>query len=229
MQTTRDFADKHVVVTGGAGALGSAVVEHLVGRGAHCHVPRRKDRELEAPAGVSYTGGVELSDEAAVAGFYKSLPPLWASIHVAGGFAMSPIGDTGLEQFESMWKRNAVTCFLCMRFAIESMRKAGGGRIVNVASRPALVPTASMASYAASKAAVVSMTAGIATEVVGDNILINAVAPSLFDTPANRAAMPEADFDSWPKASEIAAIIGHLASVQNQLTTGATVPVYGKV
>lgn len=217
-----------MVVTGGAGALGAAVVEHLVDRGARCHVPQIDDVRSDAPAGVAYTGDVDLADEAAVIDYYRGLPPLWASIHLAGGFAMAPIAETTAEMFARMWQMNAVTCFLCVRSAIGRMRESGGGRIVNVASRPALEPAPSMTAYAASKAAVVAMTAGIAQEVIGDDILINAVAPSIIDTPANREAMPDADHGSWPKPSEIAVIIAALASPQNRLTSGATVPVYGK-
>lgn len=224
----RDFAGAQVIVTGGAGALGSAVVEHLVARGARCHVPVRGPVDGESPEGVVLTGSVDLTEESSVSAYYAVLPPIWASIHLAGGFAMAPIAKTTVAQLESMWRINALTCFLCMREAIARMRGSGGGRIVNVASRPAVTAAPSMSAYAASKAAVVSMTAGVAQEVVGDDILINAVAPSIIDTPANRAAMPTADHASWPKPSEIAAIIAALASPQNRLTTGATVPVYGK-
>ena len=214
-ETPRDFAGKNVVVTGGTGALGSAVVEHLVDRGATCHVPRR-------------SGGIDLADERSVTEYYRQLPPIWASIHVAGGFAMAPIAETSLADLEAMWRINTVTCFLCMRAAIARMRESGGGRIVNVASRPALEPAPSMTAYSASKAAVVSMTAAIAREVIADDILVNAVAPSIIDTPANREAMPGADHRSWPKPAEIAAMIAALASPANRLTSGATVPVYGK-
>jgi NAD(P)-dependent dehydrogenase (short-subunit alcohol dehydrogenase family) len=228
LQTLRDFDGVNVVVTGGSGVLGSAVVAHLVDRGARCHVPRRSGKGEEAGR-VSYHGGVDLADEAAVRGFYSDLGPIWASIHVAGGFAMAPIADVSLEQLEAMWRINAVTCFLCSREAVAAMRAGGqGGRIVNLASRPALEPTASMAAYAASKAAVVAMTGAIAEEVVGEDILVNSVAPSIIDTPQNREAMPGADFDRWPKPAEIAATVAFLASPGNRLTTATTVPVYGK-
>lgn len=228
MQIT-NFENRTVVVTGGSGALGEAVVSHLVERGARCVVPRSGNREYQAPDGVRYAGGVDLRDEAAVQSFYSDIGPIWASIHLAGGFAMAPIAEAGLEQLEAMWRINAVTCFLCCRAAIAAMRDVGGGgRIVNVASRPALQPTAAMTSYAASKAAVVAMTGAIAQEVVGEDILVNAIAPSIFDTPANRASMPDADFDAWPKPAEIARTVAHLASPENRLTSGAVVPVYGK-
>jgi NAD(P)-dependent dehydrogenase (short-subunit alcohol dehydrogenase family) len=111
-----------------------------------------------------------------------------------------------------------------------AMRKSGGGRIVNVASRQALEWRlgAGLTAYAASKAAIAAFTAGLAQEVAGDGILVNAVAPSTIDTPANRAAMPKADFTLWPKPEEIAATVMHLASPLNGVTRGAIIPVYGK-
>jgi NAD(P)-dependent dehydrogenase (short-subunit alcohol dehydrogenase family) len=108
------------------------------------------------------------------------------------------------------------------------MRKSGGGRIVNVSSRPALVPTGGMIAYTTAKAAVSSITQCLAEEVKPDGILVNAVVPSIMDTPANRAAMPKADFSKWPKVEEVAAAILFLASGENALTSGALVPVYGK-
>jgi NAD(P)-dependent dehydrogenase (short-subunit alcohol dehydrogenase family) len=85
-----------------------------------------------------------------------------------------------------------------------------------------------MAAYAASKAAVAALTVALAEEVVKDNILVNAVAPSILDTAANRAAMPKANYASWPKVDEVAQTILFLASPANQATRGAVVPVYGK-
>jgi len=102
-----------------------------------------------------------------------------------------------------------------------------GGRIVNVSSRAALVPAGGSLAYAVSKAAVVSLTQCLAEEVRPQHILVNAVAPSTMDTPANRAAMPKADFNRWTKPAEVAAAILWLASPQNTATSGAVVPVYG--
>ena len=109
------------------------------------------------------------------------------------------------------------------------MKAAGrGGRIVNVSARPALVPTAGVAAYAASKAVVASLTRSLAEELAADRIWVNAVAPSTIDTPANRAGMPDADHDRWPKPEELAATILHLASADNRVARGAIVPVYGQ-
>jgi NAD(P)-dependent dehydrogenase (short-subunit alcohol dehydrogenase family) len=206
---------QHVVVTGGNGALGSAVVAHLEARGAVVHVPD--------------ISTVDLTNEAAAVAYYAGLPPLWASIQLAGGFAMAAIVDTALADFERQWRLNAVTCFLACREAVRSIRRTGnGGRIVNVAARPVLVPAPGMTAYTASKASVAAITQALAAELAGDRILVNAVLPSIIDTPANRAAMPKADHAAWPKPAEIAQAIGFLASPDNTLTSGALLPVYGR-
>lgn len=206
---------QHVVVTGGNGALGGAVVAHLEARGAVVHVPD--------------ISTVDLTNEAAAVAYYAGLPPLWASIQLAGGFAMSPIVDTALADFERQWRMNAVTCFLACREAVRSIRRTGnGGRIVNVAARPVLVPVPNMTAYTASKASVAAITQALAAELTGERVLVNAVLPSIIDTPANRAAMPRADHAAWPRPTELAQAIGFLASPDNTLTSGALIPVYGR-
>jgi NAD(P)-dependent dehydrogenase (short-subunit alcohol dehydrogenase family) len=124
---------------------------------------------------------------------------------------------------------NFMSSFLCCRAAIKAMG-GDGGRIVNVAARPALEwrAGANMSAYGAAKAAVAALTVALSEEVAKDGILVNAVAPSVMDTPANRKDMPKADFDKWPKVEEVAATIVFLASPENRVTRGAIVPVYGK-
>lgn len=224
------FEGRHVVVTGGTGALGSAIVSELVALGATCHVPAHSGGTASANPKIEIKPGIDLTDEAAVERFYGALPSLWASIHVAGGFAAAGIADAPKAALMAQIEMNFVTCYLCSRAAVVAMRKSGGGRIVNVASRQALEWRlgAGLTAYAASKAAVAAFTAGLAQEVAPDGILVNAVAPSTIDTPANRAGMPKADFALWPKPEEIAATVVHLASPQNTVTRGAIVPVYGK-
>jgi NAD(P)-dependent dehydrogenase (short-subunit alcohol dehydrogenase family) len=124
-----------------------------------------------------------------------------------------------------------VSCFLCCRAAVKAIARTGrGGRIVNVAARPALEwrTGAGMTAYAASKAAVAALTAALAEEVAKNGILVNAVAPSIMDTPANRKAMPKADHSAWPKVDEVAATIAFLASPDNAVTRGGVIPVYGQ-
>jgi len=233
-----DFSGRHVVVTGGTGALGTAVAGLLIESGATCHIPVVNPKELER---FPHTGqcriaeGVELTDEGAVETFYKRFDApgmkLWASVHIAGGFGMSPAAETSKASFVGMMQGNALTCFLCCREAVKRMKGGGGGgRIVNVAARPGLIPEqgAGMVAYTASKAAVAAITQALGAEVAGDGILVNAVVPSIMDTRANRAAMPDADFSKWPKLEEVAATIGFLASPDNKVTRGGLVPVYGR-
>jgi NAD(P)-dependent dehydrogenase (short-subunit alcohol dehydrogenase family) len=231
-----DYRDRHVVVTGGTGALGSAVVAALVAAGALCHVPYLHAGEAERfplreHPKVKLTAGIDLTDESAVARLYDGVPNLWASIHLAGGFAMAPVGQTAKADLMKQIDLNLVTAFLSCRAAVNAMTRSGaGGRIVNVAARPALEwrSGAGMAAYTASKAAVAALTAALAEEVVKAGILVNAVAPSIMDTPANRAAMPQADYAAWPKVEEVAATILFLGSPDNRVTRGGVVPVYGR-
>lgn len=230
-----EFDDLHAVVTGGTGALGTAVVKRLLDAGAHCHVPCLAERELARfpyadHERVRVVHPVELTDEDAVAGFYAGVPRLWASIQIAGGFAMAPFADTGLDAYEKQMAMNAKTCFLCCRAAVRRMQEGGGGgRLVNVAARPALEPRGGggMVAYTMSKAAVAALTVSLGEELAAEGIWVNAVAPSILDTPANRQAMPGADHDRWPKVDDVAASIVFLASPANRTTRSAVVPVYG--
>jgi NAD(P)-dependent dehydrogenase (short-subunit alcohol dehydrogenase family) len=228
-----DFSGKHVVVTGGTGALGSAVVGALVKAGANCTVPYVHDQEMErfalrGDAKVRLVKVANLSNEADVAKVYAG-GALWASIHIAGGFAMGAVADTTKAALMAQLDTNLISCFLCCRAAVNAMG-AGGGRIVNVAARPALEwrAGAGMAAYTVAKAGVAALTVALAEEVAKHGILVNAVAPSIMDTPANRMAMPKADFSAWPKVEEVASTILFLASADNTVTRGAIVPVYGK-
>jgi NAD(P)-dependent dehydrogenase (short-subunit alcohol dehydrogenase family) len=231
-----DYRNRHVVVTGGTGALGTAVVGALIKAGATCHVPYLIDQEaarfpFRDHAQVKLVPDMDLADEAAVARLFAGVPALWASIHLVGGFAMAPIGKTSKADLMKQVDMNFVTAFLCCRAAVEAMTRTGaGGRIVNVATRPAIEwrAGAGMIAYVASKAAVAALTVALAEEVVQADILVNAVAPSTMDTPANRQAMPKADFDAWTKVEDVAATILFLASPENRVTRGGVVPVYGK-
>jgi NAD(P)-dependent dehydrogenase (short-subunit alcohol dehydrogenase family) len=221
------YAGRHVIVTGGTGALGTALVGALLQSGAHCHVPFieasvSQNFQHAQNRNVTLYAGVDLADEAQVAKLYNALPSLWASIHLAGGFAASKIANTSKADLMQMIDMNLVSAFLCAREAVKAIARSGdGGRIVNVAARPALEPRhgAGMTAYTVSKAG--------AEEVVSQNTLVNAVAPSVMDTAANRAAMPKADYAKWPKVEDVAATILFLASPENRVTRGAVVPVYG--
>ena len=230
-----DFTNKAAVVTGGTGALGTAVVGHLIAQGARCVVPYVHEAEMQRFAhrgdkSVSLVAVKDLADEADVTRLYTQAgAPLWASIHIAGGFAMGKVAATDKAALTAQIEQNLVSCFLCCRAAVKAIGKTGG-RIVNVTARAALEPRtgAGMSAYTIAKSGVAALTIAFAEEVAKDGILVNAVAPSIMDTAANRAAMPKADFAAWPKVEEVAATILHLASPDNRVTRGAIVPVYGK-
>jgi len=229
------FANRTIVVTGGTGALGAAVVGSLIAQGARCIVPYVHEATMARFAhrddkAVTLVAVNDLADEAAVARLYAQAgSPFWASIHIAGGFAMGKVADTDRAALMAQIEQNLVSCFLCCRAAVNAMG-THGGRIVNVAARPALEPRtgAGMSAYTIAKSGVAALTAALAEEVAKDGILVNAVAPSIMDTPANRAAMPKADHARWPKVEDVAATILYLASPDNRVARGGIVPVYGK-
>ncbi|MBL1216635.1 MAG: SDR family NAD(P)-dependent oxidoreductase [Planctomycetes bacterium] len=234
---------KHALITGGTGALGRAVVSRFLEHDYHCHVTWADKRELTdlpfADDDRITLHELDVTDESSVVEYYADRVAneayLRASIHIVGGFAMAPVTETTAADFERMWRLNTLSCFLCCREAVRRFRgqpsdesDAVCGRIVNVAARPAVAPVGGMVAYSASKAAVASITQSLAEEVKADPILVNAIVPSIMDTPANRAAMPDADHDAWPKVADVARAIYHLASPDNVLTSGALVPVYGR-
>ena len=223
-------------MTGGTGALGTAVVGALLGAGARCTVPCMIEVQAKRfphanDPNVTLIDVSNLANETGVAKVYDGLTSsggLWASIHIAGGFAAGKVAGTDKAALMTQLDNNLISCFLCCRAAVNAMR--GGGRIVNVAARPALEwrSGAGMTAYTVAKAGVAALTVTLAEEVAKDGILVNAVAPSIMDTPANRTEMPKADFAAWPKVAEVAATILYLASPDNKVTRGAVVPVYGK-
>ena len=230
----RTLQDSHVVITGGTGALGSAVAKALVGAGAHCHVPAI---ETAVPADrfpkdkVSVTTSIDLSDEAAVSGFYAKLPPIHAVVNIAGGFAWAPIADSPMKVLQQQLSMNLVSCVLSCRAGVANFRKAGrGGHIVNISARPALNPRqgANMTAYTASKAAVAAFTVALAEELKGENISVIALCPSTIDTPTNRADMPKADHASWVKPAALAELIVAQLGLDDPVNSGALIAVYGK-
>jgi NAD(P)-dependent dehydrogenase (short-subunit alcohol dehydrogenase family) len=233
-----NFSDKHIIITGGAGALGSEVVRQLIDSGAFCSVPcfnqkEWEEFELKDHPHVYTEENIDLANEEQTQSFFadaiEEQGPLWASVHIAGGFAMGKIENTTHDDLMKQINMNLITCFNTCKAAVSYMQE-GGGRIVNITARPGLEPRkgGGMIPYTVSKAGGAALTQSLAAEVIDDDILINAIAPSAIDTHANRESMPGADFNKWLKPKEIAHQILYLISEQNTITSGALVPVYGK-
>ncbi len=235
-----DFTDQHFIVTGGAGSLGTAVVQLLLENGASCSVPCFNQAEFDSFQFTDHESvftkvGVDLTNEDQTQSFFEDAieahGSLWGSVHIAGGFGMGTIEDTTKAGFMKQINMNLVTCYNSCRVAVQHFKSQGdGGRIVNIAARPALEPRQGkgMTAYTTSKAGVAALTESLAAEVMGDDILVNAIAPSIIDTPQNREGMPDADYDKWPKPEQLARQIAYLVSPENEITRGGIIPVYGK-
>ena len=231
----QSLKDRHVVVTGGTGALGGAVVAAFVAAGATCHVPAIESApptgNLPSGPQVQVVPGVDLASEASVDGFYAGLPGLHAVVNIAGGFAWAPIADSPAKVLQQQISMNLVSCALSCRAAVANFRKAGqGGHIVNIAARPALNPRqgANMTAYTASKAAVAAFTVALAEELKNEKISLIALAPSTIDTPVNRKDMPTAKHDTWVKPAAIAELILAHCSLSDTINSGALIPIYGR-
>jgi NAD(P)-dependent dehydrogenase (short-subunit alcohol dehydrogenase family) len=150
-------------------------------------------------------------------------------VNMVGGFAFGQaVHEMDLETWERMLQLNLRSTFLCSKHAARPMIAQQWGRIINVSSRAGVTPGPKAAAYAASKAAVISLTESQAEELKHDFITVNTVLPSIVDTPANRQSMADADFSRWPKGEEIAPVIVFLASEDAKLINGAAIPVYGR-
>ncbi len=229
---------KSAIVTGGTGVLGAAVVRTFLSAGARVAVPHRTPGDLEAlreAAGAGresmLTGAVvDLTDEAAVADYYARVAKdgLDVLVNAAGGFAGgTPAHETPWSVWQSQLDVNLKTAVLSSRAAVPHLLERGGS-IVNVASRAAVENGKNAAAYAASKRGVLLLTEGMAAELRDRNVTVNAVLPSTIDTPANRKAMPKADFSKWVRPEDIARVILFLAGPDARIVSGAEVPVYGR-
>lgn len=219
-----------VVVTGGTGGLGRAVVEELVARGARVVVgERRAPREGTAVANVDYRV-VDAGDETSVTKFFASLEaaPL-ALVNVIGGYsAGQPIAEMDVATLREQLDSNLVSAMLLTKWATRRMASAGVGRIVHVSSRAARESGANAFAYSVSKLGVVRLVEAAAAETRDQNITVNCVLPSTIDTPKNRESMPKADFSKWTKPAEIAKVIAFLVSDDAAIVSGAALPVFGR-
>jgi len=223
---------KVVVVTGALGALGKVVAEAALARGAKVAGVDHAASQVPATATRIELGGVDLSDAAAakkaidaVASHFGKLDAL---INIAGGFAFETVADGDPKTWQRMYALNVLTTLNASRSAIPHLAASPAARIVNVGAMGALQAGSGMGAYATSKAGVHRLTEALAAEWKG-KITVNAVLPSIIDTAANRASMPNADFSKWVTPQELAEVILFLASDAASAVTGALLPVSGRV
>jgi len=176
-------------------------------------------------AGVSYET-VDVLDDSEVAALFDATPVPWAVVNTIGGFAPKrPLADLDAGELSKQLSLNLVTAAIITKHALRVMQRAGAGRIVHTASRAGVVSAGNSFAYSVSKLGVLHLVHMAADEVRGTGITVNCVVPTIIDTPANRAAMPNADHQSWPKTHEIARSYVYLASPDSNLVNGAAIPV----
>ena len=223
---------KVVVVTGALGALGRVVGEEALARGARVAGVDHAASQMPATESKIELGGVDLSDAAqakkAIDAVVSHFGRLDALINVAGGFAFEAVAEGDPKSWQHMFALNVLTALNASRSALPHLSASSSARIVNIGAMGALQAGAGMGAYAASKAGVHRLTEALAAEWKG-KITVNAVLPSIIDTPANRASMPKADFAKWVTPQELANVILFLASDAASAVTGALIPVNGRV
>jgi NAD(P)-dependent dehydrogenase (short-subunit alcohol dehydrogenase family) len=220
------YAGRTVLVFGAAGALGGGLAEAFTLAGA---TVTGADRHLPSPPhridGARYLE-VDVLDDAALGGLFDTEPVPWAVVNTIGGFAPhAPLAELDAKELTGQLGLNLVSAALVTKHAIRRLRQTGEGRIVHTASRAAQVTQGSGFAYSVSKLGVMHLVRMAADEVAGTGITVNCVVPSIIDTPANRAAIPDADHATWPKIPDIARAYLFLASPGGQLVSGAAVPV----
>ncbi|MFN4065654.1 MAG: 3-oxoacyl-ACP reductase FabG [Thermosynechococcus sp.] len=231
----RGFAHRAVLVTGGTGGLGQGVVPVLLSQGYTLTIPyidaaarEALEKQLAAAelANVRFVAA-DLNNESEVAALVERMPQLDAVVHLVGGFSMGTTAQFALSDWQQSFRLNVETTFLVCKHALKRMQSQQYGRIVTIGSRGAVEPAAELAAYCAAKAAVVAFTRAIAAETKGKNITANVILPSIIDTPANRAAMGEAQAVNWVSPVAIGELIAYLISEGAAAISGAVIPIYG--
>jgi NAD(P)-dependent dehydrogenase (short-subunit alcohol dehydrogenase family) len=226
------MTDATVLVTGGTGGLGAAVTRAFLDDGWRVVVPWIVERELERVDEHARLELVraDLFDPDAVAEAVAAAgPSLRAVVNLVGGFAIHDrVHETPIETFEEQLRLNLRPTYLVCAAALPVLLEAGGGAIVCVSSRAARQPFSGAAGYVVSKAAVLALFDALDAEYRQDRVRVNAVLPSVIDTPLNRESMPDADFDTWVRPDELARVIRFLCSDDASVTSGAHLPVYGR-
>jgi NAD(P)-dependent dehydrogenase (short-subunit alcohol dehydrogenase family) len=220
------LSDRDVLVFGASGALGSAVAAYFANMGANVRgASRQEPPDQQRLAGVTYEA-VDVTDDDALRQFFDAAPAPWAVINTVGGYAPKHrVAELDPAELQHQLGLNLVSAALITKHALRVMQPVGRGRIVHTASRSATETAGAGFAYSVSKLGVLHLTSMAADEVRGTGITVNCVVPSIIDTPANRAALPNANHDAWPKARDVAINYVYLASPDAGLVNGAAIPV----
>jgi NAD(P)-dependent dehydrogenase (short-subunit alcohol dehydrogenase family) len=225
--------DRGCIVTGGFGALGAAVAQTLRERGAKVALIDRAPAGAAAPDGAIAFGGIDLADPAATKRVIdeaaSQLGGLYALVNVAGAFRFETVAEGDVATWDFLYSVNLKTALCASKAALPHLSSGGTGRIVNIGAGAAAKASAGMGAYAASKAGVARLTEALSEEVKAKGITVNAVLPSIIDTPANRKDMPKADFAKWVRPEAIGELIAFLLSDEASAITGALIPISGRV
>ena len=233
------FRGKVVLVAGGTGGLGSAVALAFLREGATVAVTYRKETEFAALRTAAAANSPQLTghsadvtDESAAAQLIATLLArhgrIDAVVNTIGGYAGGiKRWDLETKTFDAMLQLNLRSGFTLARAVLPAILKQGHGSFVNVAAKAAVDHGAGAAAYAASKAAAVALMDSLAADARGTGVRVNSILPSIIDTRANRQAMPNADFASWPRPEDLAQVILFLSSDAAKAIHGASIPVYG--
>ncbi|HMM75544.1 MAG TPA: SDR family NAD(P)-dependent oxidoreductase [Gammaproteobacteria bacterium] len=218
---------RRILVTGANGALGRAVIAQARAADADTiGVDLRIDEELATLPGLWRE--LDLNDTAATLGAFAELGEFDTLCNVAGGFAMGTSAyATANDEWEAMFRLNVDTMRNAVRASVPMMIRRGGGSIVNVGAQSAREGLPNMSAYCAAKSTVMRLTESLARELRGHGINVNAVLPSILDTPRNRADMPDADFSLWVRPIDLASVILFLGSDAARAVHGALIPVVG--
>jgi NAD(P)-dependent dehydrogenase (short-subunit alcohol dehydrogenase family) len=224
-----------VLVAGGTGALGAAVLDALLEKGYPVTTTwvvdeerERVERDFEGRTGLMLVQA-DLMDPDAVHEAVGDVQNLGAVVNLVGGFsAPGKVHESDIEDFEKQLRLNLRPGFLLARAAMPRLVENGGGAFVGVSARPALKPFAGAAGYITAKAGVLAFIQALDAEYRGDGVRCNAILPSVIDTPANRRSQPDADYSKWVPPQQIAKVICFLVSDDSAPTSGGAIPVYGR-
>ena len=221
-----DFTGRTVVVTGASGALGAGLATAFSAAGADVvGVDRAAPDERAVVDGVRYETA-DLTDVAHVAALLDSVGTPWAVVNTVGGFApKSRVSELDPEELEQQLHLNLMTSAVVTKHALRVMEPIGAGRVVLTSSKAATATSSNGFAYSVSKLAVLHLARMASEQVAGTGITVNSIVPTILDTPANRASMPDADHDRWPKIPDVAQAYLFLASPASGVVNGAALPV----